>query len=349
MVNAGTSSAAIFDFTIPAGATGSTGAAGAAGDTGATGATGSTGATGPAGADGIPRTIQEEGVDLTQRLKVNFIGSPVTCVDNAGASRTDCTVTAGSGTIGGTVGSTADAIPVASGAGGSTLAASTVKITSGAVIIPDGSAAATGLRFASFAAGTGLYADGSATLVYAMGGVPRWNFSNTSITSQNGGAMRNAGAGEAVFAPVSNYGLGASSSTAATMYVAGFPAQEWTRPTGGVYRSTVLGQAVDLPQAVTCTDNGSGTAAALTINPTGSAVYVTNSDANGCVVTIGETNVTTGQRVELVVVSSAGGTVDFADTSGVTELAGAFTAGLYDSLAVRYIADRWIETGRSDN
>jgi hypothetical protein len=271
---------------------------------------------------------------------------------NVGDTAWECAADAsgsGSGGIGGTVGATSDAIPVADGTGGSTLKASTVKVTSGAVIIPDGSAAAAGMRFASFAAGTGLYADGSATLVYAMGGVARWSFSNTSITSQNGGAFRNAGAGEAVFAPVSNYGLGASSSTAATMYVAGFPAQEWTRPTGGVYRSAVLGQAVDLPQAVTCTDNGGGTAAALTVNPTGAAVYITNSDANGCVVTLGETNVTTGLRVELVVVSSAGGTVDFADTSGVTELAGAFAAGLYDSLALRYISDRWIETGRSDN
>ncbi len=44
------------------------------------------------GADGIPRTIQDEGVDLTQRLKVNFVGPGVTCADNPGASRTDCAV-----------------------------------------------------------------------------------------------------------------------------------------------------------------------------------------------------------------------------------------------------------------
>lgn len=67
VVNAGTSAAAVFNFSIPQGATGATGATGPQGiqgvkgdkgDTGATGATGpagptgATGATGPAGADG---------------------------------------------------------------------------------------------------------------------------------------------------------------------------------------------------------------------------------------------------------------------------------------------------------
>ena len=40
-------------------------------------------------------TIQEEGSSLTQRTTLNFIGSAVTCVDNAG--KTECTVTGGSG------------------------------------------------------------------------------------------------------------------------------------------------------------------------------------------------------------------------------------------------------------
>jgi len=37
-------------------------------------------------------TIQEEGVGLTQRDTVNFIGSSITCVDNAGTTVTDCTL-----------------------------------------------------------------------------------------------------------------------------------------------------------------------------------------------------------------------------------------------------------------
>jgi hypothetical protein len=74
------------------GATGPEGPIGPQGVQGAAGVAGATGATGAAGADGIPRTIQDEGVDLTQRLKLNLVGSAITCADNAGASRTDCTV-----------------------------------------------------------------------------------------------------------------------------------------------------------------------------------------------------------------------------------------------------------------
>ncbi len=55
IVNSGTSQNAVFDFSIPRGATGATGAAGpqgVTGVTGATGATGSTGSTGPTGETG---------------------------------------------------------------------------------------------------------------------------------------------------------------------------------------------------------------------------------------------------------------------------------------------------------
>lgn len=41
-------------------------------------------------------TVQNEGSSLAQRSTVNFVGA-VTCVDNSGASRTDCTVSSGSG------------------------------------------------------------------------------------------------------------------------------------------------------------------------------------------------------------------------------------------------------------
>lgn len=39
-------------------------------------------------------TVAEEGTPLTQRTILNFIGSSVTCVDNAGATRTDCSADA---------------------------------------------------------------------------------------------------------------------------------------------------------------------------------------------------------------------------------------------------------------
>jgi len=42
-------------------------------------------------------TVQDEGTPLTQRTTLNFIGTAISCVDNAGSTRTDCTVTASGG------------------------------------------------------------------------------------------------------------------------------------------------------------------------------------------------------------------------------------------------------------
>jgi hypothetical protein len=53
---------------------------------------GPTGSTGPAGADGAFRTVQDEGVTLTQRQTVNFTGAGVEVSDNAGQSRTDVSI-----------------------------------------------------------------------------------------------------------------------------------------------------------------------------------------------------------------------------------------------------------------
>jgi hypothetical protein len=49
-------------------------------------------------------TIQNSGTALTQRTTVNFAGTGVVCTDNSGATRTDCTITAGSGTPAGSAG-----------------------------------------------------------------------------------------------------------------------------------------------------------------------------------------------------------------------------------------------------
>lgn len=43
-------------------------------------------------------TVKDEGTSLTQRATVNFIGAGVTCVDNSGATRTDCTIPGGGST-----------------------------------------------------------------------------------------------------------------------------------------------------------------------------------------------------------------------------------------------------------
>lgn len=43
------------------------------------------------------QTVQDEGTPLTQRTSINFTGAGVSCADNAGASRTDCTISGGGG------------------------------------------------------------------------------------------------------------------------------------------------------------------------------------------------------------------------------------------------------------
>lgn len=112
--------------TGPTGPTGATGATGPKGDTGATGAAGATGATGATGAQGPAGTngtngtngaisvIQDEGTPLTVRANLNFIGSAVTCADDAGNSRTNCTFTGGGSSSTGSSGT----MQLSDGAGG---------------------------------------------------------------------------------------------------------------------------------------------------------------------------------------------------------------------------------------
>ena len=45
------------------------------------------------------QTIQDEGTALTARTTLNFIGAGVSCADNAGSSRTDCTIAGGGGSL----------------------------------------------------------------------------------------------------------------------------------------------------------------------------------------------------------------------------------------------------------
>ncbi len=103
----------------------------------------------------------------------------------------------------------------------------------------------------------------------------------------------------------------------------------------------------NIEQAVTIADNGAGTAAAATLTPTTSYINITCNDANGCDVTMGETGAVTSTAIQITNVSS--NTVNFADSSGVSETAGAFAAGQWDNITFRYNTDRWVETGRSNN
>lgn len=81
---------------------------------GPAGPQGPAGATGPAGPQGNPVAIADEGGALTQRSTLNFTGAGVTCTDNAGQSRTDCTIPGG-GSSGNLTFTPAATSPIASG------------------------------------------------------------------------------------------------------------------------------------------------------------------------------------------------------------------------------------------
>jgi hypothetical protein len=103
------------------------------------------------------------------------------------------------------------------------------------------------------------------------------------------------------------------------------------------------------PQTATCTSDGTGAAGALTLLPTANLIEITNSDPDGCAVTMDESGMSSGVEISITVVATAGGNVSFADTSGLTELTGAVNLGLYDSLDLGYTTSRYVMRGTSNN
>jgi len=77
----------------PPGPPGPVGPRGPQGDPGPTGPQGPAGATGPQGPPGVA-IIQDEGITLTSRTFLNFVGAGVTATDDAGNNRINVTVTA---------------------------------------------------------------------------------------------------------------------------------------------------------------------------------------------------------------------------------------------------------------
>lgn len=102
-----------------------------------------------------------------------------------------------------------------------------------------------------------------------------------------------------------------------------------------------------LPVAATCTDNGTGTPGALTLNPAGRLIHLTVADADGCTVTLSEASTRNGRISAIINVSA--NTATFSDTSAVSELSGAIVLGQWDILNVTYVTDRWVQMSVSDN
>lgn len=107
-----------------------------------------------------------------------------------------------------------------------------------------------------------------------------------------------------------------------------------------------IGYAV---QSATCADSGDANPGALTLQPTSNVITLTNSDANGCNVTMSETAPLAGMPVSIVVISNAGGTVNFADSAGVLEIGTTFSADLDDVLALIYANSAWYAVAQKAN
>jgi hypothetical protein len=99
------------------------------------------------------------------------------------------------------------------------------------------------------------------------------------------------------------------------------------------------------PSTTTCTDSGDGSPGFVVITPTTSSTRATNSDTDGCGASLSETGAANGQQLRVINVSNAGGTLDFADSSGVQETGAGCSLSLYGIANFEYVTDRWILTG----
>lgn len=151
---------------------------------------------------------------------------------------------------------------------------------------------------------------------------------------------------------------GATSNIAAT--APAFVASDTLPTSSGVSLFGVYGEGmlvVERRQSATCASDGAGTPGALTLTPTSSVVLITNSDANGCVVTLAEpaSSAGLGADVRFVVVSTAGGTVTFPDVANIHDgpaFATTTGLGLNDSYTVHYTDaadDLFVGAASSDN
>jgi hypothetical protein len=118
--------------------------------------------------------------------------------------------------------------------------------------------------------------------------------------------------------------------------------------------SLVVDTALDLPStarlrnaATVIADSGGAGAASYTQSSYVVGVRYTCNDADGCNVTMSEVGAIDGFTIRFT--NEGTNTVNFTDTAGVTELAGNFAMGQWDTLVLHYNVDRWVEVSRSNN
>lgn len=177
-----------------------------------------------------------------------------------------------------------------------------------------------------------------------------------AVTSASGGAIIASNTQTSGTSSINKVGLSANStgtwngSSAINSAVTGVA-------TGGTENFAFWGQAggirnggayIDDVQTESVADNGGGGNATLTLSVTKSFVIITCNDVQGCDITMSETAIRQGTRVTVMCTGGAG-PCNFADTGGVSELAGTFAAGDNDTISMIYAGSAWVETARSNN
>jgi hypothetical protein len=238
-----------------------------------------------------------------------------------------------------------------------------IILYNGQLLLPAGSVKFPSVSFVDDP-NTGISRFNSDTVNIVLGGLSKWQFGSSYLDGYSDGQGLRVGASSdtilirdaannwqlgADAATATDQTLSAADSTGASQAGATLILQGGAAGAGGVAGKIKFDSLTyNTVQAVSCTD-GVGKSA-LTITPTSSYVEITNLDADGCDITMGETGMVAGATVTLCIVSSAGTTVDFADTAGVTEIAGAFAGTVDDCITLRYgNTTTWREVSRSAN
>lgn len=138
-----------------------------------------------------------------------------------------------------------------------------------------------------------------------------------------------------------NSGIGQASAGDIRGIAAGVSAVGWTTT-----EATLYVEQVNAPATQTCASSGDASAGFLAVTVSGRTfIKLTNSDPDGCAASISETGATDGQRLEVVLVSSAGGTVSLADSAGVQETGAGCSLAVWGAATLRYATDRWVMIG----
>lgn len=102
------------------------------------------------------------------------------------------------------------------------------------------------------------------------------------------------------------------------------------------------------PSAQSCVDEGTAGRGSLAIDATAtSLVYLTVLDPDGCDVVVLETGAQPDAALEILNVGAYVATLK--SQGGTLEAAGEVVLGTYDAMTLRRLADRWVQTGGSDN